>query len=125
MFGVRGIIEKVEKMNTEIIEEIKNQVAFVLNEYHEKNGRYFYNDIEINEIIESAFWYGEKSATHADIDIYKEDDATTVEIKHNFAVLIIEYNKKWEEVHVKLTGEYTFESYKNNNGEYFEGMTLE
>lgn len=112
-------------MNTKTIKEIKEQVKFVLNEYHEKNGRYFYNDIEINEIIESAFLYGEKSATGADIDIYKEDDAITIEIKHNFAVLIIEYNKKWEEVHVKLTGEYTFEAYQNKNGEYFDGMILE
>lgn len=118
-------MKRVEKMNAKTIKEIKEQVAFVLNEYHEKNGRYFYNDTEINEIIECAFWYGEKSATDADIDIYKEDDAITVEIKHNFAVLIIEYNKKWEEVHVKLTGEYTFEAYQNKNGEYYEGMILE
>lgn len=116
---------ETKKMNTKTIKEIKEQVKFVLAEYHEKGGRYFYNDIEINEIIECAFWYGEKSATGADIDIYKEEDKTTVEIKHNFSVLIIEYNEKWQEVHVKLTGEYIFEGYKNKNGEYFDGMILE
>lgn len=110
-------------MNAKTIKEIKEQVAFVLNEYHEKNGRYFYDDNEINEIIEDVFLKNKKVKNT--VDVYKEEDGTTVEIKHNFAVLIIEYNKKWEEVHVKLTGEYTFESYKNNNGEYFEGMILE
>lgn len=117
--------KEIKKMDTKTIEEIKEQVAFVLYEYHEKNGRYFYNDTEVVEIIESAFLYGGKSATDADIDIYEEEDQTTVEIKHNFAVLIVEYNKKWEEVHVKLTGEYTFEAYKNGNGEFFDGMILE
>lgn len=112
-------------MNTKTIEDIKKQVAFILNEYHENNGRYFYDDNEINEIIEAVFLKNEK-VKNTEVDIYKEEDGTTtVEIKYNFAVLIIEYVEKWEEVHVKLTGEYTFESYKNGSGEHFEGMILE
>lgn len=111
-------------MNTETIENIKEQVAFVLNEYHEKGGRYFYDDNEINEIIEDVFLKNKKVKNS--VDVYKEEDGTTtVEIKYNFAVLIIEYVEKWKDIHVKLTGEYTFESYKNRNGEYFEGMILE
>ena len=111
-------------MNTKTIENIKEQVAFILNEYHEKGGRYFYDDNEINKIIEDVFLKNKKVKNT--VDVYKEEDGTTtVEIKYNFAVLIIEYIEKWEEVHVKLTGEYTFESYKNGNGEYFEGMILE
>ena len=118
-------LKRIEKMNTKTIEDIKEQVAFILNEYHENNGRYFYDDNEINEIIEAVFLKNEK-VKNTEVDIYKEEDGTTtVEIKYNFAVLIIEYSEEWETVRVKLTGEYTFEAYKNGNGEYFEGMILE
>lgn len=112
-------------MNTKTIKDIKEQVSFILAEYHEKGGRLFYNDIEINEAIECAFWYGERSASHADIDVYKEEDTITLEFKQDFAVLIIEYSEKWKQIDVKLTGEYTFNASKNKNGEYFDGMILE
>ena len=107
-------------MNTEIIEEIKDQVAFVLNEYHEKGGRCFCYDDEIIETIEDVFFKNQK-VKYNGIDVFKEEDRTiTLKFKEDPAVLIIECNEKWESVRVKLTGEYTFESCPG----YSEGLIL-
>lgn len=107
-------------MNTEIIEEIKNQVAFVLNEYHEKNGRCFCYDDEIVETIEDVFLKNQK-VKYNGIDVFKEEDKTiTLKFKEDSAVLMVVCNEKRKEVRVKLTGEYVFESCP----EYSEGLIL-
>ena len=107
-------------MNTETIEEIKNQVAFVLNEYHEKGGRCFRYDDEIIETIEDVFLKNKK-VDYNGIDVFKEEDRTiTLKFKEDSAALMIVYNEKWNEVRVKLTGEYTFESCPG----YSEGLIL-